>query len=170
MACPFSKTVDGFEMQFGTNHLGHFALTLGLIPALKEAARLTGRNSRVVNLSSMGHSISNIDFDDINFEKRPYHEYVSYGQSKTANILFSVELTKRFQKEGIFSNAVMPGGIMTNLGRHLSDEQIKDARQKFRFKSIEAGASTSVWAGLYAYERNYIIESKIRFLYLSSGT
>ena len=100
MACPLSYTKDGFEMQFGTNHIGHFALTVGLIPALKAAAQFSGRKSRVVNLSSLGHCISDVDFNDINFKTRPYNEYVSYCQSKTANILFSVELNKRYQKEG----------------------------------------------------------------------
>lgn len=100
MACPLSYTKDGFEMQFGTNHIGHFALTVGLIPALKAAAQFSGRKSRVVNLSSLGHCISDVDFNDINFKTRPYHEYISYGQSKTANILFSVELTKRYQNKG----------------------------------------------------------------------
>jgi len=94
MACPLSYTKDGFETQIGINHFGHFALTLGLLPALKEGAKLSGRNSRVVNLSSLAHIISDVNFDDINFKNRPYNNYVSYGQSKTANILFVIYLKK----------------------------------------------------------------------------
>jgi len=161
MACPKSYTRDGFETQFGTNHMGHFALTLGLLPALKEAAKLTGRKSRVVNLSSSAHAMSNVDFDDVNFKNRDYDEFVSYGQSKTANILFSLALTKRFEKDGIVSNAVMPGVIMTNLQRHMNEEEWikrgwadKDGKMVFKTKSIEAGASTSVWAAVSAELEN----------------
>ena len=111
MGCPKEYTEDGFEMQFGTNHIGHFALTVGLLPALKQAAELTGKNARVVSVSSLAHARSNIDFDDVNFKSREYDPWVSYGQSKTANVLFSVELTQRFAKDGIYSNALMPGGI-----------------------------------------------------------
>ena len=155
MACPKSYTKDGFETQFGTNHMGHFALTLGLMPALKEGAKKSGRKSRVVNLASLAHAMSNIDFNDVNFKNREYDEFISYGQSKTANILFSVGLTKRFANEGVLSNAVMPGAIMTNLQRHMTEEEWikrgwadKDGKMMFRFKSIEAGASTSVWAAV----------------------
>jgi len=100
MACPLSYTKDGIEMQFGTNHIGHFALTLGLLPALKQAYQLSGRKSRVVNLSSTAHARSDIDFNDVNFKNRPYDGFISYGQSKTANILFSIGLTNRFKNEG----------------------------------------------------------------------
>jgi NAD(P)-dependent dehydrogenase (short-subunit alcohol dehydrogenase family) len=133
MACPLSYTKDGFETQIGINHFGHFALTLGLLPALKEGAKLSGRNSRVVNLSSLAHIISDVNFDDINFKNRPYNNYVSYGQSKTANILFSVALTSKFQSEGIVSNAVMPGAIMTNLGKFQCP---KSFEQRFSDDSI----------------------------------
>jgi len=154
MACPKSYTKDGFETQFGTNHLGHFALTVGLLPALKEGAKTSNKKSRVVNLSSTAHAMSNVDFNDINFTKgREYEEFVSYGQSKTCNALFSLGLTRKFSHEGIFSNAVMPGVIMTNLQRHMNkDDWISkgwmdsDGNIKFPLKSIEAGASTTVWA------------------------
>jgi NAD(P)-dependent dehydrogenase (short-subunit alcohol dehydrogenase family) len=101
MACPLAYTVDGFESQFGTNHMGHFALTLGLIPALKEGAKVLGKKSRVVNVSSLAHVSSDVVFDDINFKKRPYDPLLSYGQSKTANILFSVELTRLYADQGV---------------------------------------------------------------------
>lgn len=156
MACPKSFTKNGFEAQFGINHLGHFALTIGLLPALKEGAKLMSNKSRVINVSSTAHAYSNIDFNDIHFTKgREYERFVSYGQSKTCNCLFSLALTKRFFNDGIASNSVMPGVIMTNLGRHLSKEVwiergLIDENGKFlkKFKSIEAGASTSVWAAV----------------------
>ena len=154
MACK-TKTNDGFEAQFGVNHMGHFALTIGLLPALKQAALLTGRKSRVVNLASAAHALSNVDFDDVNFEKRDYDENISYGQSKTANILFSVGLTKRYADEGIVSNAVMPGGILTNIQRNVNkDDWIKkgwidkNGNLIFKLKTVEAGASTTVWAAV----------------------
>lgn len=124
MACPKSYTIDGFETQFGTNHMGHFALTIGLLPALKEAYKQTGRNSRVVNVSSLAHMYSDVIFEDINFKNREYDAFKSYGQSKTANILFSIALTEHYSKDGIFSNALMPGGIQTGLQKHISDEVI----------------------------------------------
>lgn len=146
MACPLSYTRDGFENQFGTNHIGHFALTLGLLPCLKRAVVDSGRNSRVVNLSSLAHAMADIDLDDYNFKTGEYDKWLAYARSKTANILFSVELTNRFSKDGIFSNAVMPGVIKTNLSRHL--DQKPSETMKLRYKSIEAGASTTVWAAV----------------------
>lgn len=155
MACPKSYTRDGFEKQFGTNHLGHFCLTIGLLQPLKDAAKATGRKSRVVNLSSTAHAMSNVDIEDLNFKNRDYDEFVSYGQSKTCNALFSLGLTKRYENEGIVSNAVMPGAIMTNLQRHMKKEDWinkgwmdVNGNMNFPFKSIEAGASTSVWAAI----------------------
>jgi NAD(P)-dependent dehydrogenase (short-subunit alcohol dehydrogenase family) len=156
MACPLAYTVDGFESQFGTNHMGHFALTLGLISALEEGTKVLGKKSRVVNVSSLAHVRSNIDFDDINFKHgRVYDPFVSYGQSKTANMLFSVELSKLYSDRGIFSNSVMPGGIMTGLQKHVPrEEQIKKGwinekgEQNERFKTIEQGASTTIWAAV----------------------
>ena len=114
MACPLTYTVDGFESQFGTNHMGHFALTLGLISALKEGKRKVGKNSRVVSLTSVAHFRSDIRFDDINFKSGDYDPWVSYGQSKTANCLFAVAITKLYSSDGVFSNAVMPGKILIN--------------------------------------------------------
>jgi NAD(P)-dependent dehydrogenase (short-subunit alcohol dehydrogenase family) len=155
MACPLEHTEDGFESQFGTNHLGHFALTVGLLPCLKEAAKLTGKNARVVSLSSIAHARCGIDFDDVNFKTRQYDPWISYGQSKTANVLFAVGLTQRYAKDGIYSNAVMPGGIMTNLQKSVPlEDQIKrgwvDASGKINpmFKTVEQGASTSIWAAV----------------------
>ena len=111
MGCPLEYTEDGFEMQFGTNHMGHFALTLGLLPALRAAVKASGKNARVVSVASLAHARTDIVFDDINFKNHDYDPFVSYGQSKTANCLFSVALTKRYAKEGIFSNALMPGNF-----------------------------------------------------------
>ena len=147
MACPFAKTSDGFEMQFGTNHLGHFLLTCLLVPALR-----AGAPSRVASLSSRGHHIAPVDFDDPNFERRPYHNWMSYGQSKTANVLFAVGLERRLAPAGVHANALHPGAIMTELGRHLRQEDLDFLRSRapsgggYQFKSIPAGAATSVFA------------------------
>ena len=104
-----SYTVDGFETDFGTNHVGHFALTLGLIPALIEGYKQSGKKSRVVNVSSLAHAITDIVYDDINFKNREFNPRSAYGQSKTANILFSVALNHYYSDKGIVSNALMPG-------------------------------------------------------------
>jgi NAD(P)-dependent dehydrogenase (short-subunit alcohol dehydrogenase family) len=104
-----SYTVDGFETDFGTNHVGHFALTLGLIPALIEGYKQSGKKSRVVNVSSLAHAITDIVYDDINFKNREFNSRSAYGQSKTANILFSVALNHFYSDKGIVSNALMPG-------------------------------------------------------------
>ena len=147
MACPFSKTADGFEMQFGTNHLGHFLMTNLIMPAL-----IKGDHARIISLSSLGHHMSPVVFDDINFEKREYNSWASYGQSKTANILFAVELEKRFGDQGVHAFAVHPGAIQTNLGRHLTEKDYEFLRRpradgsSMSFKSIPAGAATSVYA------------------------
>lgn len=147
MACPLMHTADGFEMQFGTNHVGHFLLTCLLIPALKAAPA-----ARIVNLSSGGHRIGTVDFDDPNFENRPYNNWLAYGQAKTANTLFTVGLTKRLQSFGIIANAVHPGGIQTELGRHLTDADIAMlagwSDQGLEYKTLEQGAATSVWAAV----------------------
>lgn len=142
MACPLEHTAQGCELQFGTNHIGHFLWTCLLAPALKQSSA-----PRVVNLSSAGHKYAPVDFDDPHFEKRPYDKWESYGQAKTANMLFSVGLSKR----GIPSNAVHPGAIMTNLGRHMTkDDYARFGTQAqesgLEFKSVEQGAATSVWA------------------------
>jgi len=145
MACPFAKTAEGHEMQFGTNHVGHFLATRLLEPALKTPG------SRIVSLSSRGHHLSPVVFEDLHFESRPYDKWLSYGQSKTANILFAVELERRLSPEGVHAWAVHPGVIMTDLARHLVPEDLEAlrARQpggKMYFKTVEAGAATQVWA------------------------
>lgn len=119
MACPFGKTADGFEMQFGTNHLEHFLLTNLLMPLVEK-----GTNKRIVNLSSRGHHRDEVHFDDLHFAEREYEKWASYGQSKTANVQFTVGLEKRLGGRGIHAYAVHPGGIMTNLGRHLTAEDV----------------------------------------------
>ncbi len=148
MACPLTQTADGFEMQFGTNHVGHFELTRQLMPLVE-----AGADKRIVNLSSRGHFIAPANLDDPNFENAAYEPWLSYGQSKTANVLFSVGLEDRFAAKGIHAYAVHPGGIDTNLGRHLSQEEAEALVQRvttsdpsFEWKSIPQGAATSVWA------------------------
>ncbi len=153
MACDKAHTADGFEMQFGTNHIGHFLLTNLLVPLLRK-----GERPRIVNLSSRGHHITPVDLNDPNFEHRKYEKWLSYGQSKTANVLFTVGLEQRLADSGIHAYAVHPGGIMTNLSRHLSkaDEQAlidsiraaAEARGEAPepFKTIPQGAATSCWA------------------------
>ncbi|VWX50582.1 SDR family NAD(P)-dependent oxidoreductase [Novosphingobium sp. 9U] len=147
MACPLERTVDGFEMQLGTNHLGHFLLTNLLLPAL-----IAAYGARVVSLTSVGHKRGAIDLEDPNFEERPYEPFLAYGQSKTANALFAVELDRRYRDAGIRAFAVMPGFIETDLARHMTPEYREkmglnnNERTPFQFKSIPAGAATSVWA------------------------
>jgi NAD(P)-dependent dehydrogenase (short-subunit alcohol dehydrogenase family) len=150
MACPQAQTTDGFDMQLGTNHLGHFALTAELLPALRKAAD-GGSDVRIVNLSSRGHFRGGMDFDDPHFRTRPYDKFAAYGQSKSANILFTVELEKRLGEAGIHSFAVHPGVIATELSRHLSRDDFKAMASRapagaLTLKSIPAGAATSVWA------------------------
>lgn len=149
MNTPFEHTVEGYELQFGTNHLGHFLLTNLLVPTL-----IAGAPARVVNLSSGGHRSSDILWDDPNFEHHPYDKMTAYGQSKTANVLFSVELDRRLADRGVHANAVHPGMISTELGRYMSSDdydalvaRIKDSgRVMPTRKSIAAGAATSLWA------------------------
>jgi NAD(P)-dependent dehydrogenase (short-subunit alcohol dehydrogenase family) len=147
MACPLTRTEEGWELQFATNHLGHFLLTNLLVPAL-----LDGTPSRIVNLSSGGHNFAPVDFDDIHFRDRNYDKFQSYGQSKTANILFSIALDNRLKDRGVRANAVHPGVIMTDLGRHMSEEDIQaimgnrpEGSPEMVFKEVPAGAATSVW-------------------------
>ncbi|HMP62981.1 MAG TPA: oxidoreductase, partial [Phenylobacterium sp.] len=154
MACPLDYTSDDLEMQIGVNHFGHFLLSLGLARALMNAAE-EDRAARVVVLSSIGHRRSPIHFDDIHYRQRPYDKWEAYGQSKTANALFAVGFDARFAEHGVNANAVMPGGIMTPLQRHLTPEEMSalgwiDAEGKVRegFKTPEQGASTSVWAAV----------------------
>ncbi|GIJ65481.1 SDR family NAD(P)-dependent oxidoreductase [Virgisporangium ochraceum] len=149
MAAPLTRTPEGWELQFATNHLGHFGLTAGLHRALAQGAAETGRGSRVVSVSSAGHLRSPVDFDDPHFERRGYEPWTAYGQSKTANILFAVELTRRWQADGVTANALHPGGIRTNLQRHVSEADLDAIRRSvgaasFSWKSVEQGAATSV--------------------------
>src|ERR1700688_2781888 len=133
---------DGWEMQFATNHLGHFALALGLHDALTLAG-----DARVVSLSSRGHMRSPVIFDDINFSNRPYDPGLAYGQSKTANVLFAVEANRRWAGDGIAVNAVHPGAISAiNLSRHMDADTLATvvASGTYRYKTIEQGAATSV--------------------------
>jgi NAD(P)-dependent dehydrogenase (short-subunit alcohol dehydrogenase family) len=152
MATPLMRDDRGYEMQFATNHLGHFQLTAKLWEALKKSG-----NARVVALSSLGHSISGVDISDPNFNQRPYDKWEAYGQSKSANSLFAVELDKRGQEHGIRAFAVHPGGIPTDLARYLTDEDFK-AFGVYRengvlkgpdwLKNIEQGAATTVWCAV----------------------
>lgn len=148
MACPLARTPQGWESQLATNHVGHFALVQGLLPALRAAAP-----SRVVVLSSIGHRLSPVVFDDLHFERRPYDKWLAYGQAKTANALTAVGVHLRHGADGITANAVHPGGIMTGLQKHLSIEEMRamgwlDAEDRpiAVFKSTAQGAATSVWA------------------------
>jgi NAD(P)-dependent dehydrogenase (short-subunit alcohol dehydrogenase family) len=158
MACPKGVTPDGFETQFGTNHLGHFVL-------INRIASLMKPGSRLVNLSSAGHRFSDVDLEDPNFERTRYTEFGAYGRSKSANILFAVEFDRRHKGDGVRATAVHPGGIQTELGRHMTPEvrqqltdrlvQINAANAAaglppFTYKSIPQGAATSVWAGVVA--------------------
>jgi NAD(P)-dependent dehydrogenase (short-subunit alcohol dehydrogenase family) len=150
MACPQGRTADGFDLQLGTNHLGHFALTAEVLPALKAAAA-QGSDVRIVNLSSRGHMRGGINWDDPHYRTRPYDKWEAYGQSKSANVLFTVALERRLAGQGIHSFAVHPGVIATELSRHLSRDDFKDLASRapagaLTRKSIPAGAATSVWA------------------------
>ena len=155
MATPLGKTADGFETQFGTNHLGHFVLINRIAPLLRAGGRL-------VNLASSGHRFADVDLDDPGFERTPYDPYVAYGRSKTANILFAVEFDRRHKARGVRAAAVHPGGIMTELGRHQSPDQLQalfdtmqadlaeEGESAFELKTVPQGAATSVWAGVVA--------------------
>jgi len=155
MATPFGKTTDGFETQFGTNHLGHFVL-------VNRIASLMKPGSRLVNLSSAGHRYSDVDLDDPNFERTPYDPMIAYGRSKTANILFAVEFDRRHRAHGVRATALHPGGIRTELDRHMQPGELQatvnrinaelaaEGRPPFQFKTIPQGAATSVWAAFVA--------------------
>jgi NAD(P)-dependent dehydrogenase (short-subunit alcohol dehydrogenase family) len=155
MATPFGHTADGFETQFGTNHLGHFVL-------VNRIASLIRNGGRLINLSSAGHRYANVDLDDPNFERTPYEPFVAYGRSKTANILFAVAFDKRHRNRGVRAAAVHPGGIQTELGRYAEpgrlEKLVADINQQlaaqgkgpFQWKTIPQGAATSVWAAAVA--------------------
>jgi NAD(P)-dependent dehydrogenase (short-subunit alcohol dehydrogenase family) len=143
MACPEQRTSEGWELQFATNHLGHFALARGLHPALRAAG-----GARVVSVSSAAHLRSPVVFDDIHFERRAYEAWSAYGQSKTANVLFAVAATTRWAGDGIAVNALMPGAIDTNLQRHVPAAELAAMRAARvggpGLKTVEQGAATSV--------------------------
>jgi NAD(P)-dependent dehydrogenase (short-subunit alcohol dehydrogenase family) len=155
MASPFGRTKDGFETQFGTNHLGHFLFVNRIASLLKPGGRL-------VNLSSAGHRFADVDLDDPNFEHTPYDQWRAYGQSKTAKALFAVEFDRPHRDNGIRAVAVHPGAVNTELTRHLTPEATQmviasiNETQKahnlpgFKYKSIAQGAATSVWAAVIA--------------------
>ena len=155
MATPFGHTADGFETQFGTNHLGHFVLVNRIASLIRDGGRL-------INLSSAGHRYSNVDLEDPNFEHTTYEPFVAYGRSKTANILFAVAFDKRHRDRGVRAAAVHPGGIKTELGRYVEpgrlEKVIDEINQQlaaqgdgpFQWKSIPQGAATSVWAAVVA--------------------
>jgi NAD(P)-dependent dehydrogenase (short-subunit alcohol dehydrogenase family) len=155
MATPFGHTADGFETQFGTNHLGHFVLVNRIVPLLRNGSRL-------INLSSAGHRYSNVDLNDPNFERTPYEPFVAYGRSKTANILFTVAFDRRHRGLGVRAAAVHPGVIETELARHvdparlqalidqITKERIATGKEPFRWKTVPQGAATSVWTAVVA--------------------
>src|SRR5689334_1516271 len=155
MATPFGHTADGFETQFGTNHLGHFVL-------VNRIASLIRAGGRLINLSSSGHRFSNVDLEDPNFERTPYEPFVAYGRSKTANILFAVAFDKRHGDRGVRASAVHPGVIHTELARYVDASQIQkiieqrnqqlaaEGKAPVQWKTIPQGAATSVWAGVVA--------------------
>ncbi|WP_250918918.1 SDR family NAD(P)-dependent oxidoreductase [Streptomyces albipurpureus] len=143
METPQTYTRHGWELQFATNHLGHFALTLALQSALTEAATATGE-ARIVAVSSSGHGSSPVRFDDLFFRRRPYDPGQAYGQSKTAQILFAVEATRRWAHHGITANALMPGGVWTNLQRHWDPDRRARLQAAFPGKTLQQGAATSV--------------------------
>ena len=155
MATPFGRTADGFELQFGTNHLGHFVL-------VNRIAALMPAGARLVNLSSAGHRRADVDLEDPNFEHTPYDPWVGYGRAKTANVLFAVEFDRRHRGRGVRATAVHPGGIQTDLGRHVDESAVErivadinaelaaEGLPPYRFKTIAAGAATTVWAGVVA--------------------
>ena len=154
MATPFGHTADGFETQFGTNHLGHFVLVNRIAPLIR-------RGGRLINLSSAGHRFSNVDLVDPNFERTPYEPFIAYGRSKTANILFAVAFDRRHRQHGVRAAAVHPGGIQTELARYMDPDDIqrlidrvsKEAAAEgkaLEWKTVPQGAATSVWAAVVA--------------------
>jgi NAD(P)-dependent dehydrogenase (short-subunit alcohol dehydrogenase family) len=155
MRTPFGHTEDGFETQFGTNHLGHFVL-------VNRIAALIAPGGRLVNVSSSGHRYSDVDLDDPNFARTPYDPMVAYGRSKTANILFAVEFDRRHRARGVRATALHPGGIRTELGRHMQPDELDalvaqinaqlaaNGQPPYQWKTIPQGAATSVWAAFVA--------------------
>ncbi len=155
MRTPFGHTAEGFETQFGTNHLGHFVL-------VNRIAALIAPGGRLVNVASSGHRCSDVDLEDPNFERVPYDPMIAYGRSKTANVLFAVEFDRRHEARGVRATALHPGGIKTELGRHMEPDELDkivalidaqlatNGQPPFRWKTIPQGAATSVWAAFVA--------------------
>jgi NAD(P)-dependent dehydrogenase (short-subunit alcohol dehydrogenase family) len=155
MAAPFGRTADGFETQFGTNHLGHFVFVNRIAPLIRAGGR-------VVMVSSSGHRFADVDLADPNFEHTDYQPWPAYGRSKTANVLFAVEFDRRHRARGVRAAAVHPGGIQTELGRHLDPNLLGQMLNKintdleaagkppFQWKTVPQGAATSVWAAAVA--------------------
>jgi NAD(P)-dependent dehydrogenase (short-subunit alcohol dehydrogenase family) len=155
MRTPFGHTADEFETQFGTNHLGHFVL-------VNRIASLIAPGGRLVNVASSGHRYSDVDLDDQNFDHAPDDPMIAYGRSKTANILFAVEFDRRYRARGVRATALHPGGIRTELDRHMQPGELQatvdrvnaelsaEGRPPFQFKTIPQGAATSVWAAFVA--------------------
>jgi NAD(P)-dependent dehydrogenase (short-subunit alcohol dehydrogenase family) len=149
MFTPFGRTADGFELQFGTNHLGHFELTRLLQPQLLGARD----GARIVNLSSDGHHLGDVDLDDPNWHRRDYDKFVAYGAAKTANVLHAVELDQRLRSDGIRAFAVHPGMVATKLARYMSHDDIVAVSSQAKTRDIEVltpeqGAATQVWAAV----------------------
>ena len=147
------RTPEGWELQFATNHLGHFALATRLRPALAAAAASARGGARIVALSSTAHMRANIDFDDIHFDRRAYDPQIAYAQAKTANALFAVEASRLWEADGIVANAVNPGGIATGLQRNFTAQQKQsleaaEAAGLFTYKTIAQGAATTMVAAV----------------------
>ena len=159
MRTPFGHTTEGFETQFGTNHLGHFVL-------VNRIAAMLAPGGRLVNVASSGHRYSDVDLDDPNFARTPYDPMIAYGRSKTANILFAAEFDSRHKTRGVRATAVHPGGIRTELGRHMEPDELDrlvaqinaqlaaDGQPPFQWKTVPQGAATSVWAAFVAPSEN----------------
>ncbi|MDB5524568.1 MAG: family NAD(P)-dependent oxidoreductase [Rhizobium sp.] len=155
MRTPFGHTADGFEMQFGTNHLGHFVF-------VNRLASLIAPGGRLVNVASSGHRYSDVDLDAPNFERTPYDPMIAYGRSKTANVLFAVEFDRRHRENNVRATALHPGVIKTELDRHMKPDELDiavqqinaqlaaEGREPFQFKTIPQGAATSIWAAFVA--------------------
>ncbi len=173
MYTPFARTTDGFELQFGTNHLGHFLLTTSLLPNLRSAAERSGSASRVVTVSSDAHRAHAVDLVDPNFLERRYDKFVAYGQSKAGNVLMTVELQRRHADNGIHAFAVHPGVCATGLSRHMSRDDFAEMKRMSagkpgllaNLKSIPAAAATSVWAasapGLTSESALYLSDCRV---------
>src|SRR6201996_3405161 len=155
MRTPFGHTTEGFETQFGTNHLGHFVL-------VNRIAALIAPGGRLVNVASSGHRYADVDLNDPNFEHTSYDPMIAYGRSKTANVLFAVEFDRRHRARGVRATALHPGGIKTELGRHMEPDELDklvahinaqlaaDGQPPFQWKTVPQGAATSVWAAFVA--------------------